>query len=93
MGEEEVSRAAPLAIVEVLDRDGQVRLALYENTHGFQAGTRSQVGARGGWRFAERFLTHLSVEWLRDGPETWGGEIQQDGIPIPVLCTEMRWPA
>jgi hypothetical protein len=59
---------------------GQLRAALYENSHGFQAGTRSLVGARGAWRFGQRVVAGLSLEWLRDGPEHWSGEVRQDGI-------------
>lgn len=59
---------------------GQIQAALYENEHGFQAGATSLVGVQGGWRLAERFVMQTSFEWFRQGPETWDGEEQQDGI-------------
>ena len=58
----------------------QFRTALYENSYGFQAGARTLVGLQGGYRFAERAVSLLSVEYMRDAPERWSGEIQQDGI-------------
>ena len=59
---------------------GQLSLPLYANSHGFQAGSRALVGVQTGWRFAERAVVQGSVEGLREGPERWGGTIQQDGL-------------
>jgi hypothetical protein len=59
---------------------GQAQAALYENEHGFRAGATSLVGLQGGWRAGERLVVQSSFEWFRQGPETWDGEEQQDGI-------------
>lgn len=59
---------------------GQVQGALYANNHGFQAGALSITGVQGSFRLAPRWLLQGSLEWFRQGPERWGGEIQQDGV-------------
>jgi hypothetical protein len=58
----------------------QLRAPLYANGHGFQGGDRFLGGAQGGYRFAERALVLTSLEYLRDAPERWGGQVQQDGL-------------
>lgn len=59
---------------------GLLRQPLYANQHGFQGGGRALGGLQGGYRFAERALALLSLEYLRDAPERWGGQVQQDGL-------------
>lgn len=78
----------PLAGLEVARGFGRLQLAayghaqvpLYENEHGFRAGVRSLVGLQGGWRAGERLVLQTAAEWFREGPETWGGEVRQDGL-------------
>lgn len=59
---------------------GQVEGAVYENSHGFQAGLRSLLGLQGGWRPTPRWVLQAAVEWFHLGPDRWDGEIQQDGL-------------
>ena len=59
---------------------GQLRSALYANKHGFQAGSRGMAGLQAGYRFAERAVSLVVLEYMRDAPERWAGEIAQDGI-------------
>lgn len=59
---------------------GHLQAALYENAEGFRAGSKLLGGVQVGHRPAERWVVHGSAEWFHEGPETWGGQIRQDGI-------------
>jgi hypothetical protein len=59
---------------------GHFRTSVYSNKHGFSAGSRSMAGLQTGYRFAERAVSLVTLEYMRDAPERWGGKIQQDGI-------------
>jgi hypothetical protein len=58
---------------------GQAQLTLYEGRRGFRAGNRFVTGFQGGARLGEMLAGALGLDLLYDGPERWGGTIQQDG--------------
>ncbi len=55
------------------------QLSLYENSHGFRAGTRFLGGVQAGRRLVGSFVVGGEVDLLYEGPERWDGVIQQDG--------------
>ncbi len=57
----------------------QTQGALYENSHGFRAGTRFSGGAQVGKRLWGSLTGALGAEALYEGPERWDGQILQDG--------------
>lgn len=59
---------------------GQGQLAIYENDEGFQAGAMTLLNLRTAYRVQPRWLVQGSLGWFRQGPERWGGAIQQDGV-------------
>lgn len=59
---------------------GQGQLAMYESDKGFRAGATTLVNARTAFKIAPRWLVQGSLGWFRQGPEEWGGKIQQDGV-------------
>jgi hypothetical protein len=59
---------------------GHAQTALSENDEGFRAGSKLLGGLQIGHRPAERWVVHTSFEWFHEGPETWAGEVRQDGI-------------
>jgi hypothetical protein len=59
---------------------GQAQWSLYENRHGFRAGSRYLTGVQGGGRLGMKLMGMLGLDLLRDSPERWDGEIRQDGF-------------
>ncbi len=63
----------------LLSAHAQGQASLYENSHGFRAGARVTGGAQMGRRVWRSLTGALGVEALYEGPESWDGQIQQDG--------------
>lgn len=57
----------------------QGQSALYQNRHGFRAGTRWLGGVMAGSRLAGSLTGGLGADLLHEGAERWEGRIQQDG--------------
>ncbi|MBC8131427.1 MAG: hypothetical protein H7X95_00490, partial [Deltaproteobacteria bacterium] len=68
----------PLARLQ-LTGYGQAQTALYQNRHGFRAGTRLFGGLQAGRRLFATLTGALGLDVLHEGPERWDGRIQQDG--------------
>ena len=77
----------PVAGFDVLRAFGKVQVtgyglaqtSLYENRHGFRAGTRLLAGLQGGRRLFGSLTGGLGLDVLHEEPEWWDGRIQQDG--------------
>jgi len=57
----------------------QAQLSLYENQHGYLAGTRLTTGLSAELTVVGALRASLAVDLFHEEPERWGGEIQQDG--------------
>ena len=58
---------------------GQAQLSLYENRHGYRAGTRILGGVEVGGQVWQGLHVAGSVDVFSEAPERWDGVIQQDG--------------
>jgi hypothetical protein len=58
---------------------GLAQSSLYENRHGFRAGTRLLGGLQVGRRLFGSLTGGLGLDVLHEAPERWDGRIQQDG--------------
>jgi hypothetical protein len=77
----------PVAAVDVsrtvsgveLSGYGQAQLTLYENEHGYRAGSRWSAGLQVGRRLTGSLVPAVGLDLLHEGAERWDGQIQQDG--------------
>ncbi len=58
---------------------GQAQVSLYENGHGFRAGSRYLAGVQAGTPIWRTLVAALGSDVLHEGAERWDGKIQQDG--------------
>lgn len=70
--------AVPIRKVQ-LAAYGLVQAPVYENRHGFRAGTRLVGGVQAGRRLWGSLTGGLLFDVVHEGPERWDGRIQQDG--------------
>lgn len=58
---------------------GQAQLSLYENDKGFRGGQRLFAGVQAGGAVWKALVASAGLDVAYEGPERWGGRIQQDG--------------
>ncbi len=58
---------------------GQAQTSLYDNRHGYRAGTRLLAGLQAGRRLWKTLTGGAGIDVAHEGAERWDGRIQQDG--------------
>jgi hypothetical protein len=58
---------------------GQAQLSVAENSHGFRAGHRFNLGLSGMLKVADSLRLSAGTAVANEQPERWGGRVQQDG--------------